>query len=185
MRPRSGATDEELARAVAHDPAAFTELYRRYSGRVYRFVRSRSIDHSTAEDIAAQVFFRCLRSSATFRGDASYETWLFCIARNCIATWRRAARRTPVPVAELPEIEDDKALSPTAHVLAEEMRERIREAILEMPSAQREIALCRYAEGLQGPQVRAASHRTPGAERVLLHRARARLHKSLASEVRE
>jgi len=38
------------------DPAAFGELYDRYSPRIYRFVRSRIHDDGLAEDVTADVF---------------------------------------------------------------------------------------------------------------------------------
>ena len=38
------------------DPAAFGELYDRYAGRIYRFVRARIRDDGLAEDITAEVF---------------------------------------------------------------------------------------------------------------------------------
>ena len=44
------------------DPAAFGELYDRYSARIYRFVRSRIHDDGLAEDVTADVFMSALTS---------------------------------------------------------------------------------------------------------------------------
>src|SRR5215813_5372294 len=94
-------SDETLLRmAMAGDEDAFTRLYRRLRGAVYRFARQMSGSSSVAEDVTQEVFLILLRRAELYdpqRG--SLSTYLMRIARNEIL--RRLDRdRAYVALAE-------------------------------------------------------------------------------------
>jgi RNA polymerase sigma factor (sigma-70 family) len=169
--------DEVLARSASVDSRAFAELYRRYRLQVYRFLRSRAPDRATAEDLTAHVFLRAFSSAASFRGDGSYRSWIFRIAENTVSSWR-ARKRSAVALDHVREAADP-APSPLTHVLAHETRRLVRQKITTLPAAQREVVTLYYLEELTPREIAAASARSEGAVRNLLHRARIRLRNAL------
>lgn len=84
-------TDEELIEQLkSGDTHSLDELYRRYSRRLFVFLRhSLQTDHP--EDIVHDVFMRVIEKVHRFNPKkASFKTWLFAIARNrCIDLLRR------------------------------------------------------------------------------------------------
>jgi RNA polymerase sigma-70 factor (ECF subfamily) len=170
------AGDDELARrASVDDIEAFSELYRRYVCAVFRFINSRTHNEKTAEDLTAQVFFKALRSAKTFNGTGAYESWIFRIARNCLATWHRTRRRDLV-LHDLPE-PVDPGPTPAGAAIEEEARGAVWKAVADLPVRQREAVVLRYVQDCSIDEIASRTDRTPGAVRVLLHRARQRLRK--------
>ena len=167
-----------LRRRAPHDFDAFAELYRRHLDRIYRFVRSQVPDDSTAEDLTAQVFFKALSSAGSFRGEAAYRSWLYRIAHNVVATWGRQRARSPLVVEDLPESED-LTPSPATQAIAGEQRAMVRAKVAELPPAEREVVALRYLEEFSIEEVADVTDRSKGAVRILLHRARLRLRRSL------
>lgn len=168
-------SDEDLAARAPHDFGAFTMLYERYLEPVYRFVRSQVRDRVTAEDLTAQVFLKALSSAATFKGDGTYRSWIFTIARNTVSTWRSERKRSLVPIEELAQHPDPSPTAP-ALAIASEDRALLWHAVSRLPDAQREVVRMRYLRELTVDEIARATRRSSGAVRVLLHRARTRLH---------
>ncbi|HXG91834.1 MAG TPA: sigma-70 family RNA polymerase sigma factor [Blastocatellia bacterium] len=99
---------ELVSRAREGDEAAFEEIVRRYSPRVFqiasRFFRNRSI----VEEIAQEVFLKAFRELRSFEGRGSFEGWLSRIATNrCLNELRSAKRRPESPVADLTDEQVD------------------------------------------------------------------------------
>ncbi|MGH2755704.1 MAG: RNA polymerase sigma factor [Actinomycetota bacterium] len=171
----AGASDDYLARRAGGDIEAFGELYRRHVCAVFRFVRSKTGNEKTAEDLTAQVFFKALRSADTFSGTGTYESWIFRIARNCVATWHRTRERD-MAIHELPD-PVDPAPTPASRLIDQEARGVVWNAVAKLPVRQREAVVLRYVQECSIDEIAASTDRSPGAVRVLLHRARQRLRK--------
>jgi len=170
--------DEDLAARADRDLNAFAELYDRYLCRIYRFVRSQTRDDPTAEDLTAQTFFKALAGARSFRGQGSYRSWIFRIARNTIATWRARHSKGPIVLAQVPEAADPGP-SPSAAAVADEEQRIVRLLVNTLPPAQREVLWLRYLDELTTDEVARVTGRTQGAVRTLLHRAIASLRRAL------
>jgi RNA polymerase sigma factor (sigma-70 family) len=170
--------DEALAARVPRDFDAFSELYRRYIHRIYRFARSLVSDDSIAEDVTAQVFFKALSSAATYKGHGSYRSWLFRIAHNTIATYRRRSGRA-VAVESVPD-EVDPTPSPASQAIASEARGVVWHKVGQLPDAQREVVTLHYGEGLSIDEVAKILRKTRGAVRILLYKGRGKLRDALS-----
>jgi len=84
-------TDAELVeRARQGDPAAFGELVDRHRSAVYRAALAALGSPADAEDAAQDAFLTAYRRIDSFRGDASFKTWLLTIA------WHQAINRRRV-----------------------------------------------------------------------------------------
>jgi RNA polymerase sigma-70 factor (ECF subfamily) len=96
-------TDLELvSRARSGDTAAFGELVERHRTAVFRAALAALGSPSEAEDVAQEACVLAFRKLASFRGDASFKTWLLAIAwrsaltrRRTLAGWLQSLRGLP------------------------------------------------------------------------------------------
>jgi RNA polymerase sigma-70 factor (ECF subfamily) len=97
-------TDAELvARARTGDHAAFGDLVDRHRTAVYRAALAALRSHAEAEDAAQDAFVLAWRRLGSFRGDASFKTWLLTIAWHQAINRRRTLGRWWQRTAPLPE----------------------------------------------------------------------------------
>ena len=97
---------ELVRRARAGDEAAFEEIVRRYSPRVFqiasRFFRQRSLVEEAAQD----VFLKAWTQLGEYAGRGSFEGWLTRIATTtCLNLIRSAKRRPESTLADLTDEE--------------------------------------------------------------------------------
>lgn len=98
MKTRTELSSPHVEQLVAGsrrgDTAAFDQLVYLYKDRVQAFVQRRLSDSVEAEDIAQETFVRAYRHLPSFRGAASFQTWLHCIAGNLtVDSLRKRQRR--------------------------------------------------------------------------------------------
>lgn len=172
--------------AMAGDEEAFTRLYRRLRGVVYRFARQMSGSSSVAEDVTQDVFVILLRRAELYdpqRGALS--TYLMRIARNEIL--RRLDRdRAYVALAEedaSPDKGPDESLivrsDPLGNLMRDEAIESVRQAVLGLPLHYREVVVLCELEELSYGEAAASLGCAIGTVRSRLHRARALLKQRL------
>ena len=101
--------DASLARLARSEPEAFAELYRRHVTSVYRYHLAHTGDEKDAEDLTSQTFMAALEGINSYRGTASYISWIIGIALRLRA--RHFRRRKPevpldaalhIPTSSLP-----------------------------------------------------------------------------------
>jgi RNA polymerase sigma-70 factor (ECF subfamily) len=197
-------SDSELvAKLRAGDEAAFRLLVREWHRSMLRvaqiFVPSRSL----AEDVVQETWLRVLGALERFEGRSSLKTWVFRILVNTAKTRaQREGRVLPFSAlhepGRIPEAavdpdrfrpEDDERFPgawsspprelPEERVLAAETREVIAQAIDALPATQRTVITLRDVEGWSSEDVRNALDVSEVNQRVLLHRARAKVRQAL------
>jgi RNA polymerase sigma-70 factor (ECF subfamily) len=164
--------DLEAVVAAQADRAAFAVLYRRYLDRVYAYAFYQLGDHHDAEDATERIFLAAMRALPAFRDEgATFRAWLFRIAHNTIANAHRTrARRRAEP---LPEPFDRAApnADPAGLVARADELRTVLQAVSELPEDRRQVVLLRFVDGLSSREIGQVLDRSPGAVRVLLHRA--------------
>ena len=79
--------------AVLGNKRAFDELVRRYQSPVRRFFLHQTLgDSQLSDDLAQDTFIKAYLNIASFRGIASFQTWLMRIAYNVFYDYRRKAQ---------------------------------------------------------------------------------------------
>jgi RNA polymerase sigma factor (sigma-70 family) len=89
-------TDQVLAERIVGvgDEAAFRELYRRHTPRLYQFVlRVMGGNELEAEDVVQDTWIRASRNLADFRWESKFETWLTGIGLNLCRNRLRSSGR--------------------------------------------------------------------------------------------
>ncbi len=101
-----------LTRAGTGDRAAFAEVYRRTSAKLFGICLRISPDRQAAEDVMQEVYAIIWRRAGGFdAGRASPITWLATIARNRAIDRLRASRRAGLtrPIEDASDIADTRA----------------------------------------------------------------------------
>ncbi len=165
--PDSHAEDSELvARARSGDRGALSTLAERHHGTVYRYLLARTGDEERAADVTQDTFVKAFRGLASFRGDASFRTWLLAIATNELrGGYRRTERRGEVTLDRATHLPHPDDLPDDLAVRRTEM-DRVREALGRLPEKQRLSVSLRLFDGLSFREIGAATGSTEGASRV-------------------
>lgn len=132
----------------------FRWISSRYHRPVFHFFANRRMLPDRCEDLTQEVFLRVYRGISGFRGDSSFQTWLFRIVWNI---WRSeygsTAQKVNAHMVSLEEtVESEEQLSidakvhreeedPLAHALTEERRALIHREIEQMPAQMRQCIL--------------------------------------------
>lgn len=142
---------EQLERALGGDEEAFVGLYRLRQGPVYRFVMQMTGNIEIAEDVTQEVFLALLNGTARYEeGKGSLSGFLYGVARNMVLR-RLEVHRTRKQGVETPDSELEQHPDPDETLLdgmsRRETVERVRRAVLSLPSPYREtIVLCDLGE---------------------------------------
>lgn len=197
-------TDAQLVDALrAGDEDAFRGIVREWHAPLLHvaqiFVPSRAV----AEEVVQETWTRVLRALDRFEGRSSLKTWVFRILVNTAKTRaQREGRTIPFSAlqdpARVPEaaVDADRFLPedhehhpggwsspprdlPEERLLAGEARGVIAAAIDALPASQRAVISLRDVEGWSADEVRNALDVSEVNQRVLLHRARARVRQAL------
>lgn len=169
-QPRGQETDLELiARWKAGDGIAATRLVARHADALSRFVGS-SREWIEIEEIVQDTFVRAFGAIDSFRGESSFRTWLFTIAKRLMLDRRRveARKRDTAEVQEGDAVSEYGALDA---IIAEEAAERVRLALGKLSPTQREVFLLRVQQGMAYREIAEVVGSTDGAARVHYHNA--------------
>jgi RNA polymerase sigma-70 factor (ECF subfamily) len=201
------ADDQTLVeRARAGDEDAFAALVRRYSPMLMRLARMYVPTDALAEDVVQETWVAVLRGLDRFEGRSAFKTWLFRILVNRAKT-RGVREHRSIPFASVgggegvesesegegPTVDPSRFTSegawtsapahwrddPEASLESDEALRIAREAIAELPERQRIVITLRDLEGLSSDEVRNVLDVSETNQRVLLHRARAKVRKAL------
>jgi RNA polymerase sigma-70 factor (ECF subfamily) len=201
-RPLPPDLDEDAVIAALQrgDDRVFGEIVDRWSGAMLRVALAQLHNHAVAEEIVQEAWLTVVRTLDRFERRSALSTWILGIVVNIARARERTERRlvplpddfdgaTVDPARFLPAdhprwphhwaVEPLPWRTPEADLLASECRAVIDAAIASLPSAQREVLVLRDVEGLSAGDVCNILGLSDTNQRVLLHRARARVRNVL------
>ena len=184
-------SDEELfCRLRQGDELAFTTLYRRCQGPVYRFSLQMSGDPAIAEEVTQEVFLALIRGAGQFDGArGNLQAWLFGAARNQVrkhldAGWRYVSiDDSSDEDATAPASPADSAGSILDSLTHQEMVDAVRQGVLSLPPHYREALVMCDLQELSYEQAALALGVAIGTVRSRLNRGRAMLAERLRAPV--
>jgi RNA polymerase sigma-70 factor, ECF subfamily len=174
MSEDSPRSDPELIAAYrSGDERAATELVHRHGRPLARYLYGLGAGVSDVDDLVQEAFFRAFRALGSWRGDATFRSWLFRIGANLKKDQYRKDRGRVILSIEDHDMPDRS--DPAGEAGAADMEHRLREGIGLLPRMQREVFLMRAQQGMAYDEISASLGTTPGAARVHYHHAVRRL----------
>ena len=174
------------------DVRAFEVLFDRHRRSVYSFILKYVSDQGRAEEILQETFLRVIKKQRTFKRRSKFSTWLYTIARNlCIDKLRRMKHRKARSLDQpLKRDEKDgqklydkipgKDRDAESSVLDCEIRQRVEEAVAQLPDDQKEVFLLREVSRLPFKEIAEVVGCPENTVKSRMRYALERLRKSLS-----
>ena len=197
--------DKELVAALrAGDEDAFAELVDRYSPAMLRLAQTFVKTRAVAEEVVQEAWLGVLKGLDRFEGRSMLKTWIFRILSN-VAKTRAEREGRSLPFSALaPAGEGDPAVDPSRfnpaesaeagawqspprpwdevpeeRLISQETRKLIEAAVDELPEGQKIVITLRDIQGWPAVEVCNILGLSETNQRVLLHRARAKVRRAL------
>jgi RNA polymerase sigma-70 factor (ECF subfamily) len=182
MRDLSNTADDTLLRRMsAGDEEAFTALYRRRQGGIYRFALQMSGSEAIAEDVTQEVFLLLIREKSAYDSSrGSVQSFLYGVARNYVL--RALERNREGQLEDDAEPCDRGGPDTLANLTREEAVEGVRQAVLALPAHYREVVVLCDLEEMDYAGAASVLGCSVGTVRSRLHRARTLLTAKLRAD---
>ena len=177
-------SDQELMSIVqGGDYSPASEIYDRYSARIYNFAFRFLKNAEAAEDATQEVFVKMIRHANQFHGDAKLSTWLFSITANWCRDYLRKADNKPKESDDvLVTLPTSGELSPERNLERREDEQRVRRALNMLTPEQREAILLSRYQGLSYAEIAQIAGCSEGAVKTRVFRAMETLKKALTGD---
>ena len=180
--------DDLMILFVDGDPEAFDVLFDRCGPAVYNFAFHMLNDAAQAEEILQETFLAVARSAKSYQPQGRFRTWLMRIARNrCLnAIDSECLRQTALAESSLTGIDPpSRQAPPDEQAEANETMTRVRHALADLPTRQREALALFAFEQMTYRQIAEVLAMPINTVKTLIHRARATLAAALDDEKKE
>jgi RNA polymerase sigma-70 factor (ECF subfamily) len=191
MNAPEGASVERkiIERCQNGDLDAFNQLVHKYERPLFNFSRRLTGNDEDASDIAQEAFVRAYSAIRSFRGEASFTTWLFKITTNIYLDNRK--RRNAHPTQSLDEAVEvlegalDRQIAgnspdPIDIVERNERTETIYKAIMSLPEYQRVLVILYHQQAQSYEEIAEIMKLPLGTVKSRLNRARFSLKEKLS-----
>jgi RNA polymerase sigma-70 factor, ECF subfamily len=172
--------DRNVELAAAGDMTAFEELYKSHYRRVYGLCARMTRSVSEAEDLTQEVFIQVFRKLKTFRGDASFTTWLHRLTVNeVLMHFRKPVVRMEKTTEDVTtSIEIERAVrSPGRISLLDHLS--LKEALQQLAPGYRTVFILHDVAGYEHEQIGQILGCAAGTSKSQLHKARLKLRQLL------
>jgi RNA polymerase sigma factor (sigma-70 family) len=177
-------SDQELMKLVqAGDFSPASEIFDRYSGRIYNFALRFLKNSEAAEDATQEVFVKMLKHANQFHGDAKLSTWLFSITANwCRDHLRKADNKSKESDDVLVTLPSPLELGPERLLETRQNEQRVQRALEALTPEQREAILLSRYQGLSYAEIAQIAGCSEGAVKTRVFRAMETLKRVLTGE---
>lgn len=170
-------TDLVMLAKAAPDRAAFDGLVRRHQAGLRAFLRKLGADTAQADDLAQETFIKALRSLQSYRGGASFRSWLYAIAwREFLQGARSERSRSRLSEAVAAESQGEAMRS------AGDFSLDLQRALASLDDIERAAVLLCDAVGLSHGEASVALGAPLGSVKTYVARAREKLRAFLENE---
>lgn len=173
----------------AGDEGAFRQLIERNQSKVFAMIVRLVGDHGQVEDLTQEVFVRIFRTAKRYEPMAKFSTWLYRISANVALNAIRTQRKSRTTQLEMPDGDDESSWrrdvpdedmpAPSSSLDVQELADKLREAIDQLPESQRVAILLNKYEHMSYQDIAAVLDCSTMAVKSLLSRARCGLRDQL------
>lgn len=175
--------------AAGGDTSAFERLVRKYEKYVCTAVYSVIRNYDDSFDVSQEVFLKLYHCIGSFKGESSFSSWLYRIAKNAALDYLRREKKNRTVsidaenedgekyIAEIPDVSGKN--DPEKAALDSERRRILYAALEELSDEHKEILLLRDINGYSYEEVGERLGLEAGTVKSRLFRAREALRKKL------
>lgn len=191
-RPGAPSASSEQDRALVEaalrgDQSAYDRLVRKYEEPLRRHVGRLVRDRREVDDLVQEAFIKAFQSLASYSPTFAFSTWLYKIAANHAIDHLRRQKLATVSLdrpptereGERPPEIADATYRPDRHLLEDQQRDLIREAIDRLPEKYHRVIVMRHREEMSYEEIAQALDLPLGTVKAHLFRARALLYRRL------
>jgi RNA polymerase sigma-70 factor (ECF subfamily) len=158
------------------DPAAGHALFARHFDSLYRFFRTKCGDD--ADELVQTTLLACVDARDQFRGEASFRTYLFVIARQKLHRFFATRPRFDPLISSVADI----ATSVRTEIARGQINGALVAALQQLPLDWQTLLELHYWEGVDTIRLAEIFRVPKGTIRVWLHRARVKLRELLGRD---
>jgi RNA polymerase sigma factor (sigma-70 family) len=144
---------ELLIKAKNGNRAAFTRLVEEYQKLILSMAYQMTGSAADMDDIAQETFLHAFQNLKSFRGDASFKTWLVRITMNLSSNYRRSqkASRTENITEECMPVSHDEGQDYS--MIQFEQQSQVRKAVAALPEHYRIVVVLRDFQDLSYQEI--------------------------------
>jgi RNA polymerase sigma-70 factor (ECF subfamily) len=168
-------TDSQLIALYLQEQDAqyFSQLYRRYAGKVFAKCISMLADHGMARDATQDVFIKILLNLAKFTEQSSFSTWVYSITYNyCIDLIRKKKKNILIFTEDMGRVSPEKEAEIPDSVILEMETNRLEKVLDKLPVGDKAILDMKYTEDMSIKEIGEVLNKTESAIKMQIMRAK-------------
>lgn len=178
--------------ALEGDEQAYERLVEKYERALYYYLRRLVRKEHVLEDLVQESFIKAFEALDSYSPEYAFSTWLYRIAKNHTIDYLRK-KRLPTRSIDRPtrtgegeerpyQLPDERAYRPDDHIVKDQRRTIIQEAIDALPEKYRQVIVLRHQEELSYKKIAEELDLPLGTVKAHIYRARERLNKHLREQ---
>ena len=176
-----------VTEALDGDQDAYQQLMQKYREPIRRHVNRMVRDKAMVDDLVQESFIKAFTSLNSYSSDYAFSTWLYKIATNHTIDYLRKKKLSTFSIDQPPPGSEeartyelpDTTYRPDRHVMADQRRELIQEAIEALPPKYHRVIVLRHQRELSYDEIAEELDLPLGTVKAHIFRARALLYKHL------
>lgn len=155
------------------DARYFSQLYRRYAGKVFAKCISMLADHGMARDATQDVFIKILLNLSKFTEQSSFSTWVYSITYNyCIDLIRKRKKNILIFTEDMGRIGKEADADVPDSVILEMETNRLEKVMDKLPVGDKAILDMKYTDDMSIKEIGEVLNKTESAIKMQIMRAK-------------
>jgi len=157
----------------------FSQIYKEYLDKIYRFVYFKVDSEEIAQDITSETFARLWKQISLDIEIKNPSGFLFKTARNILVDHYRAKEKNPANLDNMSFMVKDENQNIEQKIIMDEEMKKIRSAMAQLKDEYRQAVFMYYIEQEPISEVAKSLGKSPNNARVIIHRGMKQLKKIL------
>ena len=172
----------DIQKILSGDTRAYGVLVDKYQSLIFVLVRGICKTTADAQEVTQDIFLKAYEQLHTFKGTASFRTWLYRIAYNtAISHIRKTKSRGKVGEAYTQEVMHTGSIIDEEHDSEREAQyDKIRQLVDELPTADRMLIELYYYKEMKMDEVAYICGLTQSNAKVRIFRIRQKLQEAMS-----
>ena len=173
--------------ALEGDQHAYQKLMEKYSGALTRHVQKMVRKQGEVDDLVQECFIKAFSALKSYSADYAFSTWLYKIATNHTIDYLRKRKLKTMSIDKPISTKDgevefelpDTTYRPDKHIVEDERRMLLQEAIEQLPDKYHKVIVMRHQQEKSYEEIAMELDLPLGTVKAHIFRARALLYKFL------